>query len=192
VTDAAPAESAAGAVDPVDPVGTVKHRAKRKNIPPAGLEAQGRVEDAPKVRLDYNPHLPPRLRFSDALRRRVRWLDWAGRREWPGTEVEALALCPNSRDRIAAGFVDTDYDSRTLCIRQALFPDRWRCDKLAHTLGDKGVVDESRFNELTGFVTLPFARPPALPPGKPWRVAVKVIDPRGNEGLRVVTMPEPR
>ena len=33
------------------------------------------------------------------------------------------------------------------------------------------------------------ARPPTLPAGKPWRVAVKVIDPRGNEGLRVVTMP---
>jgi adenine-specific DNA-methyltransferase len=99
------------------------------------------------------------------------------------------ALHPTSRDRIAAWFVDTDYDSRTFCICQAFFPDRRKWDKLARALGDKGVVDESRFDELTGFVTLPFARPPALPPGKPWRVAVKVIDPRGNEGLRVVTMP---
>jgi len=24
----------------------------------------------------------------------------------------------------------------------------------------------------------------------PWRVAVKMIDPRGNEGLRVLTMPQ--
>jgi adenine-specific DNA-methyltransferase len=102
------------------------------------------------------------------------------------------ALHPTSRERIAAWFVDTDYDSRSFCICQAFFPDRRKWDKLARALGDKGVVDEGRFDELTGFVTLPFARPPAVPPGRPWRVAVKVIDPRGNEGLRVVTMPDPR
>ena len=99
------------------------------------------------------------------------------------------ALYPTSRERIAAWFADTDYDGRTFCICQAFFPDRKKWDKLARALGDKGVVDEERFDELTGFKTLAFARPPALPTGKPWRVAVKVIDPRGNEGLRVVTMP---
>lgn len=99
-------------------------------------------------------------------------------------------LHPTSRERIAAWFVDTDYDNRCFCICQAFFPDRKKWDRLARALGDKGVVDEGRFDELTGFVTLPFARPPTLPPGKPWRVAVKVIDPRGNEGLRVLTMPE--
>ncbi|HEX6017757.1 MAG TPA: hypothetical protein VFZ28_06635, partial [Burkholderiaceae bacterium] len=99
------------------------------------------------------------------------------------------ALHPTSRDRIAAWFVDTDYDSRTFCICQAFFPDHKKWDRLARALGDKGVVDEARFDELTGYTTLPFARPPALPAGRPWRVAVKVIDPRGNEGLRVVTMP---
>ena len=56
-------------------------------------------------------------------------------------------------------------------------------------LGDKGVIDETRFDELTGYRTLPFARPPAMAAGRPWRVAVKMIDPRGNEGLRVITMP---
>lgn len=99
------------------------------------------------------------------------------------------ALYPTSRERISAWFADTDYDGRTFCICQAFFPDRKKWDKLARALGDKGVVDEERFDELTGFKTLAFARPPTLPAGKPWRVAVKVIDPRGNEGLRVVTMP---
>ena len=47
-----------------DAIQTVKHRAKRKNIPPAGIEAQGRVEESPKVRHHYNPHLPPVLRFA--------------------------------------------------------------------------------------------------------------------------------
>lgn len=32
------------------------------------------------------------------------------------------------------------------------------------------------------------ARPSRLKNGELWRVAVKVIDPRGNEGLRVVEM----
>ena len=61
--------SAAGqapeAVSAAEGVKTITHRAKRKNIPPAGLEAQGRVEEAPKARFEYNPHLPPVLRFAD-------------------------------------------------------------------------------------------------------------------------------
>jgi adenine-specific DNA-methyltransferase len=100
------------------------------------------------------------------------------------------ALFPTSRDRIPAWFVDTDYDGRTFCICQAFFPDRKKWDKLARALGDKGVIDEGRFDALTGFVCLPFARPTRLPARATWRVAVKVIDPRGNEGLRVLTMPE--
>lgn len=91
---------------------------------------------------------------------------------------------------IAAWFADTDYDGRTFCICQAFFPDRKKWDKLARALGDKGVVDEGRFDALSGFESLPFARPTRLPARAPWRVAVKVIDPRGNEGLRVLTMPE--
>ena len=100
------------------------------------------------------------------------------------------ALYPTSRERIAAWFVDTDYDGRTFCICQAFFPDRKKWDKLARALGDKGVIDEARFDELTGYRTLSFARPPTLVAGRPWRVAVKMIDPRGNEGLRVITMPQ--
>lgn len=60
--------------------------------------------------------------------------------------------------------------------------------KLARALGDRGVVDEGRFDALAGWESLPFARPTRLPANAPWRVAVKVIDPRGNEGLRVLTM----
>lgn len=100
------------------------------------------------------------------------------------------ALHPTSRDRVAAWFVDTDYDGRSFCICQAFFPDRSKWDKLARALGERGVVDEGRFDALTGFESLPFARPAGLAAGRPWRVAVKVIDPRGNEGLRVLTMPD--
>jgi hypothetical protein len=42
----------------------------------------------------------------------------------------------------------------------------------------------------SGLTSLPFPRPARLKPGELWRVAVKVIDPRGNEGLRVLVVKE--
>jgi hypothetical protein len=80
-------------------------------------------------------------------------------------------------DKVAAWFVDSDYDGRTFCITQAFFPDKSAWGKLAKAL--KGVIDESAFDRLSGTVSLPF------PVGKHKRAAVKVIDPRGNEVMRV-------
>ena len=97
------------------------------------------------------------------------------------------ALYPSDRTRIAAWFLDTDYDGRTFCICQAFFPDRKKWDKLARALGNAGAVDPAAFDALSGFRSLPFPRPPRLHAGEIWKVAVKVIDPRGNEGLRVLT-----
>ena len=85
-------------------------RARRKNNPPAGLAAQGRIAERPTERYAYNPHLPPVLRFDDtgradalpelletarqraltaeeadilaaALRVQEPWLEWTGKRE---------------------------------------------------------------------------------------------------------------
>lgn len=86
-------------------------------------------------------------------------------------------ILPTSADKIAAWFLDTDYDGQTFCITQAFFPDKSAWDKLARAL--KGVIDEERFAALSGTVSLPF------PAGEKKRVAVKVIDPRGNEVIRV-------
>jgi adenine-specific DNA-methyltransferase len=99
-------------------------------------------------------------------------------------------LFPTSKDRIAAWFLDTDYDGRTFCICQAFFPDTSKWSKLAKALGDSGVVDENAFDALSGLTSLPFPRPERLRKAENWRVAVKVIDPRGNEGMRVVQMSE--
>jgi adenine-specific DNA-methyltransferase len=41
------------------------HAEKRKNITPAGLAAQGKVSEVSKTRYEYDPHLPPILRFDD-------------------------------------------------------------------------------------------------------------------------------
>jgi adenine-specific DNA-methyltransferase len=86
-------------------------------------------------------------------------------------------VTPTSADKVAAWFLDSDYDGRTFCITQAFFPDRSAWEKLAKAL--KGVVDEDRFEALSGTRSLPF------PASKFKRVAVKVIDPRGNEVMRV-------
>ncbi len=97
-------------------------------------------------------------------------------------------LAPTESARIAAWFLDTDYDGRTFCICQAFFPDKSKWRRLAKALGSAGVVDEAAFDDLSGLRSLPFAPPPDRRAGEPWRIAVKVIDPRGNEGLRVLTV----
>lgn len=83
-----------------------------------------------------------------------------------------------SGDDVAAWFIDHDYDGRTFCICQALFPgggkNPW--EKLQKAL--KGTIDEEKFDALRTAKSLPFK------PGK--RVAVKVIDDRGNEVIKLV------
>lgn len=97
-------------------------------------------------------------------------------------------LYPTNKDRIAAWFLDSDYDGRTFCITQAFFPDEAKWDKLAKALGDKRVIERDAFAALSGWRSLPFPRPARLGKRERWRVAVKVIDPRGNEGLRVLSL----
>jgi adenine-specific DNA-methyltransferase len=97
-------------------------------------------------------------------------------------------LFPTDKERIAAWFLDTDYDGRTFCICQAFFPDKTKWAKLAKALGDADVIEEDAFDSLSGLTSIPFPRPERLGKGEKWRVAVKVIDPRGNEGLRVLTL----
>ena len=59
--------------------------------------------------------------------------------------------------------------------------------KLTRALGGRGLIEPGTFDPLSGLRSLPFPRPTHLAPGRPWRSAVKVIDPRGNEGLRGLT-----
>ena len=79
--------------------------------------------------------------------------------------------------KVAAWFVDTDYDGKVFCICQAFFPDKSAWEKLARAL--KGSIEEGAFEKLSGTTSLPFT------PGERQTVAVKVIDPRGNEVMRV-------
>jgi adenine-specific DNA-methyltransferase len=81
--------------------------------------------------------------------------------------------------KVAAWFLDSDYDGRTFCICQAFFPDKTAWEKLARALGSKNLLDADTFAAFAGTVSLPF------PTGPNARAAVKVIDPRGNEVMRV-------
>jgi adenine-specific DNA-methyltransferase len=89
----------------------------------------------------------------------------------------ANTVTPTKANKVAAWFVDGDYDGRTFCITQAFFPDKKAWKKLSKALN--GIVDAERFEALSGTESLPF------PAGKHKCVAVKVIDPRGNEVMRI-------
>ncbi len=82
--------------------------------------------------------------------------------------------------KVAAWFLDSDYDGATFCITQAFFPDKSAWSKLARAL--KTVVDPQRFEAFSGTTSLPFTT------GEHNRVAVKVIDPRGNEVMRIMNL----
>jgi adenine-specific DNA-methyltransferase len=87
------------------------------------------------------------------------------------------AIIPTNADKVAAWFVDTDYDGRTFCICQAFFPDKNAWSKLSAAL--KAEIPEEIWSALAGTESLPFHL------GEHKSVAVKVIDPRGNEVIRV-------
>jgi adenine-specific DNA-methyltransferase len=83
--------------------------------------------------------------------------------------------------RIAMWLLDTDYDGRSLYPRQVFFPmadedGGWA--RLARNL--KAEIDPELIETYRGTVSLPFE------PGKYKRIAVKVIDDRGIESLKVV------
>jgi adenine-specific DNA-methyltransferase len=84
-----------------------------------------------------------------------------------------------SKNNIAMWMLDTDYDNRSLFPDQVFLPmagdkDGW--NKLAKNL--KAEIDEEKIEAFHGTESLPFE------PGK--QVAVKIIDDRGIESLKVM------
>ena len=85
---------------------------------------------------------------------------------------------------IAMWMVDPDYDGRSVFPRQVFFPmagpkDGWA--RLAKNL--KAEIDQELIEHYRGTVSLPFEK------GKQGRVAVKIVDDRGIESLRIVPIP---
>jgi adenine-specific DNA-methyltransferase len=85
------------------------------------------------------------------------------------------------KHNIAMWLLDTDYDGRSLFPKQVFFPmagsgEAW--DKLARNL--KAEIDEEKIEAFAGTLSLPFARH--------HKIAVKIIDDRGIECLRVIKL----
>jgi adenine-specific DNA-methyltransferase len=85
--------------------------------------------------------------------------------------------------KIALWLLDTDYDGRSLFPRQVFFPmagDKEGWARLARNL--KAEIDEERIEAYRGVVSLPFEA------GEHRRVAVKIVDDRGIESLKIVEL----
>ena len=86
-------------------------------------------------------------------------------------------------DKIAVWMLDPDYDGRSLFPRQVFFPmagsdDGWA--RLARNL--KAEIDQELIESYRGTVSLPFN------PGEHKRAAVKIVDDRGIESLKIVEL----
>ncbi len=86
-------------------------------------------------------------------------------------------------EKIAMWFLDTDYDGRSLFPRQVFFPmagedEGW--SRLARNL--KAEIDEDLIENYRGTVSLPFDQ------GHYKRIAVKIVDDRGIESLKVISL----
>jgi adenine-specific DNA-methyltransferase len=84
-------------------------------------------------------------------------------------------------DKIAMWMLDTDYDGRSLFPRQVFFPmagDKEGWSKLAKNL--KAEIDEELIENYRGTVSIPFSL------GNNKRIAVKIIDDRGIESLKII------
>jgi adenine-specific DNA-methyltransferase len=93
---------------------------------------------------------------------------------------------PSKAEDVASWFLDQNYDGYTFCITQAFFPkeatNRNPWDKLENAL--HSVIDKKRIERLRGTTSLRFKA------GDQKRIAVKVIDQRGNEVIVVKKLEE--
>jgi adenine-specific DNA-methyltransferase len=86
-------------------------------------------------------------------------------------------------DKIAMWMLDPDYDGRSLFPRQVFFPmadDNGGWTRLAHNL--KAEIDESLIEAYRRTESLPFEA------GANKRIAIKIIDDRGIESLKVISL----
>ena len=84
---------------------------------------------------------------------------------------------PTQADQVAAWFVDSNYDGRTFCPTHSFFPNKDAWKNIAKSL--KSMIDEEILETFSGTESLPFSA------GEHKCVAVKVIDRRGNELMRI-------
>lgn len=92
-------------------------------------------------------------------------------------------LVSGGKSKIAMWSLDTDYDERSLFPHQVFFPiankgEGW--EKLKKNI--RAELDESRLHKFHGTVSLPFEA------GDNCKIAVKIVDDRGIESLKVIAL----
>lgn len=92
-------------------------------------------------------------------------------------------LVSGGKSKIAMWALDTDYDERSLFPRQVFFPmagsgEGW--EKLKKSI--RAELDEDQLESFHGTISLPFE------PGEHRKVAVKIVDDRGIESLKVIAL----
>lgn len=92
-------------------------------------------------------------------------------------------LVSGGKSKIAMWSLDTDYDERSLFPHQVFFPmagkgEGW--EKLKKNI--RAELDESRLHKFHGTVSLPFEA------GDNRKIAVKIVDDRGIESLKVIAL----
>jgi adenine-specific DNA-methyltransferase len=92
-------------------------------------------------------------------------------------------LVSGGKNKIAMWSLDTDYDERSLFPRQVFFPmagkgEGW--EKLKKDI--RAELDESLLGKFQGTVSLPFEA------GENRKIAVKIVDDRGIESLKIVAL----
>jgi adenine-specific DNA-methyltransferase len=111
--------------------------------------------------------------------------------DWYAVEVHGFdyfdtakgELVSGGKGKIAMWLLDTDYDERSLFPRQVFFPmagkgEGWQ--KLKKNI--KVELDEVLLEQFHGTASLPFAA------GENRKIAVKIIDDRGIESLKVISL----
>jgi adenine-specific DNA-methyltransferase len=103
--------------------------------------------------------------------------------DYYNTKTDRIESC--GADKIAVWMLDTDYDGRSLYPRQVFFPmagENKGWAKPARNL--KAEIDEELIEAYRGTVSLPFEA------GEHKRIAVKIVDDRGIESLKMMELPE--
>ena len=92
-------------------------------------------------------------------------------------------LVSGGKSKIAMWSLDTDYDERSLFPHQVFFPMAGKgggWEKLKKNI--RAELDESRLHKFHGTVSLPFEA------GENRKIAVKIVDDRGIESLKVIAL----
>lgn len=121
------------------------------------------------------PDVDIRRRPDDRYEVEVRGFDYF--------DVAKGELVSGGKGKIALWLLDTDYDERSLIPRQVFFPMAGRgegWEKLKKTI--RAELDEGRLTAFHGTVSLPFE------PGENRKIAVKIVDDRGIESLKVLAL----